>query len=984
MNTYNKATANLQMVAEAGNTATFFETYSHDVTLRTTGSSNALVIGNTAEGGNSTTAACYVDGNRVGINKRPALGVRLDVSGRIVCADDAILCSEEDQVGEDVPSVPRAEISSSNLTLHWAPDDVDKHSRVDGGLRSDVVMDGRGTFRSRCLIASGTPAVSGLVVSARDADVASGHHGSLEEGGHPTSVLIDSVDATGSNLRLDLSASNIHGSSLSEKDLDLISAGDVLGLGDTAYSVLSKTMLHGSNGNDDDGDDSGMSMRLMLRDLLSSKTTLDPSLRSGSPARLMRLEPDDRDSRWTDRVASFEVGPAPETAAALAGEAWDLVLTFEDGRFSQAMLLLDGEVVALGYKSAKGSSSGANVHHLFQVHRLERQSTNSSTYDLVLRDLSGGNITTKTVQEALTTDSFHDGSMGPVRARRPDAVRVREVVASLSPPDGVDVSEENGTYLKIALPEAEDDEDEEDRRLLLLNAIDADFERKTSNPLRTVLLLKRESSGDDTDDTKEYKCVPRFAAKQERAVYVLLEENEAEQANATALVGENQPIDVDFYPTGFSLLPKSARTLDDHHVVFELEQTPDVSTGARKALRSVIPRVSVEDKDYESRKTIERGKADYEITFNNGPFASVKDDGTASDTTVGRTWLICEASEDLKTLVLRRKDGRSLPGLPEGGKILPGGQVYAIPVEQERTTTLDADRMFKASSTAMAVGKHALPAPDAALSVFGDLRVDHAMRFCGEGCTREWRMSLEGDDLELDSVATLSGNDAHFHNNVHIANQAHAKLFKTVSDSRFKVNVENIPIPSLGDQHSALMSVPIHRFSYVDPVDERTWHTGVLAQELKQSVPNAVTMHSSYVPIERPVVLRVATSSSGPLGTVDVSADGGWWGRGQLREGDKFKGFTTGSNRPIGITVKRVPYPVSGVRVSPLVEVDLTFPLLPLSTIVMRYKLQDDVHSVDTNELLYSTIASLQHINARLRDLEGAVLSNSATDRPTD
>ena len=305
--------------------------------------------------------------------------------------------------------------------------------------------------------------------------------------------------------------------------------------------------------------------------------------------------------------------------------------------------------------------------------------------------------------------------------------------------------------------------------------------------------------------------------------------------------------------------------------------------------------------------------------------------------------------------------------------------------------------------------------PPASLSVVGDARIDSALRFCGPTSERDWEVRLEGHRLQMDRTATLGlgsdERDARFHGSLYVPDgRVQAKLFHTLSDARTKQSGSRLLSDNPAEamrMHSALMDVPVRRFRYVDgddPDPDREWHTGVVAQELGRVMPSAVKLDSGFLGLERPVLARVVpnppetdgaldcvtlvrvTEEPPPERTSETPANRVMH---RPRVGDEFRATAEGAgpSRPVFLKVLEVfDGTASGRDGEARGETDgsgpddwsstvrvrarSSFPLPPLSRLLIHRHLKHDVHSVDTNEILFRLLNSVQNMNRRLRTLE--------------
>ena len=977
------ATAALQMVAEAGNTSTFDESFAKDTTIRTMKYDDAIIMGNTNDATGTEAAACYIRRNRLGIRKQPSDNFRVDVRGNMACTDGLTLCSSEEQAVKDVPDVPRSAISPETLTFHWAGSMGDLEERKASGWRNDVVIDGKGSLRARSLMSSGSGALSRLKVVKADADGLYGEgddkiekDNEWRKRSHLTIKKVQRVDKHVIIVDAILSDDEIN--AIVKRNIDLVAYGDVVNIGDTAYVVMTKSIYFEENEDTDtDSNDSEQSqitskpllMRLRLRGLMYGTTPIDRSIVPGNPVRLMRCVPDDRDSRWQDIPNVFTVDAPPVVLPLVDDEGRSIRLKFEDNRFSQAMILNDIQTVAYDYildVDDAGHTGERRERRLMEVDELSR---GNGFYELSMVDLSGGQeVPTKVKNDMMSSSSstheYSRGGLIPVEVDRPEGMDIASI--KLKRIEGSDIE------LLLDLSDAQNEYEDKSK---ILKAVGGEEYKSvtTFNPIRLIKLISNES------DIQIRPVRAHKTSVEDKIMLVCL------PAEIAVLPQEETVYDAQIFLTGHTVAAQTADAISPYHVHLVLEKPPSVDSGARKALRAVVPDTSISGINaaaFQASRAENRDREMYELVLNNGPFEHVNDDGSLASSSMNRSWTICWASDDLKELTLRRTDGHVLPSLPSSDDtILPRSSsmssessvlIQAIPVKQRHSTTISKGRHLATASGGLSVGRqHVLAAPNEALSVFGDVRVDQAIRFCGSDCSREWEMSFQGDDMQLDRAATLKDKDAFFHKNVYVENMVHAKNFKTVSDARCKCNVRGF---SSVDAHAAVMSVPVCQYSYIVPTDERSWHTGVLAQELKQVLPNAVTMHAAFLPFENPIIVKSMTVSQGVMGTFEFAPEDGIWGvAGPVREGDIFRGKLPSGQR-IVITVKRV------LRVKeragqvhicyPTAEGEASHPLPPLTKIMLEEKYHKDVHSVDTSELLSATIKTVQYLSTRLTELE--------------
>lgn len=293
--------------------------------------------------------------------------------------------------------------------------------------------------------------------------------------------------------------------------------------------------------------------------------------------------------------------------------------------------------------------------------------------------------------------------------------------------------------------------------------------------------------------------------------------------------------------------------------------------------------------------------------------------------TAARQWQMCgKVRKDDNSCVLRRRDG--LPIDPSSDVIRPGTVGFVLPVDRAASSR---GRVFE---SAVAVGS-TNACSSAALNVFGGLDLEGKLRLLSDDSKRAWALTLSKDVVSLGDACFITGKNVDFAGDVRVNGGVTARHYLTLSDRRCKTGIvqpayapvyapecngSNDDIMSPGTAVAELMDIPVCRFRYADETRERI---GVVAQQLMQKLPSAVVGmnndddHQSGTSITETKIETVAEDENFTvMGHDDGTSDG------RRRRPDR--------RRP------------------------LTEPL-----------------AVDTNEVLFRTVAALQEVVQELRRL---------------
>lgn len=165
-----------------------------------------------------------------------------------------------------------------------------------------------------------------------------------------------------------------------------------------------------------------------------------------------------------------------------------------------------------------------------------------------------------------------------------------------------------------------------------------------------------------------------------------------------------------------------------------------------------------------------------------------------SDGQKTRQWVLCHFNQDVNVLTLRRKDGKPLStsDLNADPRFL---YVTPVVVPHPTTMTTDAQPAGAVVESTLSVGSPATcpPVSGAALNVYGDTYLDGAVRFMHPGTTDVWPLYFTHDRKLVsgsgDGACVLTDSNATFSKDVHAGGDVSARRFLFASDMRWKKDV---------------------------------------------------------------------------------------------------------------------------------------------------------------------------------------------------
>jgi len=933
---------------EDKNTRSFHRTGPSDVLFRSATPEGSLVIGNTpafepAES-NPVNAALYVHSNAVGVHSRPrwSQDIALDVFGRSVISGSLdVLRASSPVDGEDnmiVADADRLSLAFDGLGF------VGSSSNVGGG---DVRLDAYGALQAR----------AGLFLD-QGGERGGGLYTASDSPASLTTLTLASVslsDATGV-----LQIGVIADESLARRGFDLLAQGAVIVIGSSVYAVHDRLAFAASGDSPPTLGLVSFPRRKNPSDADKFVTSVDAVLVPGASvaARPYDVRSDIRSANTshTDNEEAFSVLASNAEALLDPLDARQLLLRFyePDGRFGQAVGLR-GSAVSLD--DGAGNSLGA-----YRVVAVARDAS-GSYYALTLRGLDGGAGLVQRGVQALSD---------AITASKPTAEMPRLVLLS-------DVAEEAGVLPALELGNEiaiEQDTDSgayflriSDPQSVLTASLNAVRSLRGANRLFTVtvtltadgsvapVLLRSRGTHTDGAGTD---------------VYVEMRQEDA-QALLSAATAAGVPLNLD----------GPARTLPQPVVCVQAGLPLSVtgtafvdgedSSNDRYLRLNLAPSSTPAESRQALLAALQRKKASLQI-----------DDALAATPT--RQYALVWAADDFGSIVVRRADG--LPadaGASDLGTFSAGESRWlvfaAVSPRATRDISYDASGKNSVRSRGNVVvgGGEDNAVSNAALTVLGDVSVQRALHLTDPSSGGD-RISLEveGDVLRVSDVCEMAssaaglapasselkqrtghaGSRATFLGDVAVRGMLLAPHLSSLSDARAKRGVRPLDREEAAER---VRLMQVRRFNFHgDDEDEQRRHTGVVAQELREVLPDAVRLVTDYIPLEKPLHVWCDSRGLAAVPAITLAQLGT-----EVTEGDVF--------RAVSITAdaknEYATFVAKAVKAEPFDDSLVSHLHLQLQSDKSggggRYyclvsRLHRDVHVVDNNEVMYTLLAAVQ------------------------
>lgn len=359
-----------------------------------------------------------------------------------------------------------------------------------------------------------------------------------------------------------------------------------------------------------------------------------------------------------------------------------------------------------------------------------------------------------------------------------------------------------------------------------------------------------------------------------------------------------------------------------------------------------------------------------------------------------RSWTLCQIQEtqDLgMRLLLKRADG--MPVSPDEDSFpvrssreeaagSQGALLHVSAFLSPRVISFPPGRSDDVGCEGrLTVGNGALKTfdPDSTLGVYGNLSILGADY---EGvvfppCPAKnadgvrWKIFADKNDrlrIGHNAVTIAKNGSARFQGDVHVQGELRGRGTLIPSDARLKSEVR--PAAFVGGALDRIARMRVKHFVYDDDETHRT-RTGIIAQELEGVLPSAVrdtgTMrHESFDEVED---IRLVFDDSVSDGVHEATIEASSMKKTRLVAGDVCVGFHERLKR-------EVRYEILTVHVQPAAaatritarrcdDTENNAVLLPRGTVRVTKKIVPSYKAVDTNELLFLTIAAVQELSQK-------------------
>ena len=284
------------------------------------------------------------------------------------------------------------------------------------------------------------------------------------------------------------------------------------------------------------------------------------------------------------------------------------------------------------------------------------------------------------------------------------------------------------------------------------------------------------------------------------------------------------------------------------------------------------------------------------------------------------------------------------------------------------------------------VGDVCAPPPSAALAVAGEARIESKLSIADASTsTTTAELTFSSNVVSIGHAPAAIANErmpqatrpagiSITQSNVHVRypllvdGQITAKTVRTTSDARLKKNVQ---ATRAKDDLQNLLAIDVKRFHFIDEDDDATKHVGVIAQAVAPIVPSAVGRTAGMVPLRTPIECMtvhgrsdiVVVSSPSTLSSTD-SANA-------LEPG---KTLLWRCRHPVIASGSAVVASYDGMS-GVIALVDALPPALPATggITIEVHGCNDDIHVIDTTELLCVTMSAVKDIHRELMAIKAQI-----------
>ena len=942
----------------------------NDLVFRSAFVDNALVLGN-ATSSNADAAALYIEKNRIGVRKKPSVGLAMDVDGAVACS--GTLSLHDGDFKNDNKYGSSLDASHSNLS-----------ARFDGGVRT--FLDARGSLRSGAILTTAST--------------------------HDDAVFV--VDRTTPELTLDVVHVEPNPASLKIRftlasciggDFDATADDEsyVYVIGESAYTVSSTSIILVEPTSAEPYRSFEVALVSFPFGAEDQTVNVDPifhqvashlssdSQRESVPLTLRRFERLQKEAPhpFVRRQYGFRLdATSPTTRVERGDDAVDgsiLRVRSEDGVFLSRAKMLESSVVAIG-----------DTEGVFFVDSVDVESRVVS-----LRTLDGRGAMAKQTEAALNAvlESGEQALMSAFHQARHSSLAAPSKNDPSSPYDrlGLRLTQLQDIVLEVLTT----DSDKTTARLRIAHDVFLDplymylneVDTESGNYVRYVRL----TTSVEQDVKDDVVVVPVRASYRDDAHVFLDLWNGGEasirtsfasslvQASETTWFVSSKPSSATFGLSGHPVhVRHTSAEGGPYHLRWQVE--PFMLPRALDALRQA-------DAD----------RLNIDLIVSDGH-------------DVTRQWALVDfdglGTGDGPIITLRRKDGQPLS--IEDIYAVPRF-VYVTAIERLRPLTLRDTGVVIGGSLCVGGatddeglnGSESRPAwSNASLNVVGDTSLEGALSFRtgGERARSDahahtrtgfeaFEVGLVRDDVfRLGHACEMADSNVAVLGNLSVSGQCSAQSYATLCDARLKTAVQDvIQREERSDIADRLFATPVRKYVYSSDANGRV-HTGPLAHELEELFPDAVSHTTGLLPLNVPVVIRIerneihhdaysGAASSIAIATVsapDLSALGLAWAVSSASTSDLAivipHGEAEYGYKECGITktvhVSRVQQSKKDRTSFVLHLRSATSTFTSISTLTLTDKKHGDVRVVDQGEVMYSVVLALQDLADRVKALE--------------
>lgn len=337
-------------------------------------------------------------------------------------------------------------------------------------------------------------------------------------------------------------------------------------------------------------------------------------------------------------------------------------------------------------------------------------------------------------------------------------------------------------------------------------------------------------------------------------------------------------------------------------------------------------------------------------------------------------WLVCDVNPEANRVAMRKKSGADVA---QSDVTSVPRTIYVCPVQSRRPTAIaerdQPEALAVHASLCVGGGDSTVPTRshrNDAFNLFGNMFTDGCVYMADPSANEEWRVGATrsgGFEIAVDRGGGEKG-DAHdtalyitpggqnhvmCSANLHARGDVLAARFKQASDARLKTRVRDIRAGrarSLLDDFAG-RELSVMRYEMIGDGDEggECERVGLLAQQAERLFPEAVSSSRALVPMRRAVrFVRTMNSAEDPWYAA-VYEDNGSKASNEFREGDVFS--SEQQQRRTRVSAKLD----TG-------EMMLLHDDKSKSSVCARWREADDVRMIQSDALLYYTMATVQDL----------------------